>query len=215
MAAGVRVQCPTCTFSVVMRGEGELPEGISKVVEGAAFCPNCDLPMTVVGSVDGEAKDRPGLGEGLSFSERLGQIRGQQNTVDNALMEWTRAKTKAADQKKNYDAQVVRLGSLIHRLTAVPTPDAPLPLFDNSEDPPACAAQHTTQNPEGVDVVVFCTEPEGHDGDHAAGATEGDDGVKVTWPQTAIEVAAAALADAAIPPIEDAELQDAQEDAHS
>jgi hypothetical protein len=171
---GVRCQCPQCTFSVVMHHETECPPGISKVVEGAPFCPNCDVPMKPVSSVDTSPKHTsPGLGEGLSFSDRLTKIHDAELEVEGAKSEWDKLKEAAADAKKVYDGKVVSLCSMIRRLTSVPTPGEK-PLLDIAAA--MCGDVHRSMLGENSELEMSCELAPGHEGMHEATSLVGPDG---------------------------------------
>lgn len=181
---GVRLSCPDCTLSVVMEHEQQCPPPITKVVEGVPWCPNCDIPMKPVASVDTTPRPAsPGLGGGYSFAERLEMIRDAQAEVDTASYEWDDAKLRAAARKKTYDAKVESLGTLINRLTSVAKPGDPKPILDLAEQEPACCPARTTIS-EGKEVM--CTLVLGHEGPHVAhGSEPSADEPPASWPNDA------------------------------
>ena len=67
---GVRMSCPDCTWDCVMKSEGDIPDEVTKVVEGVPYCPNCNLPMKPIASVD----TTPRPASGISAATTLEQI---------------------------------------------------------------------------------------------------------------------------------------------
>lgn len=167
---GVRLACPDCTFSVVMTSEDDMPTGIRKKVEGVPYCPNCDLAMRPTASVDVTPKPNPGIGEGLSFAERLEKIRLAEQEVAAAERDWDDAKDDAARCKKVYDGRVESLRTLITRLTSVAPPADPKPLLDAAEA--VCNVEHER---------FFCSHVPGHEGPHEA-FVDGADVPVHQWP---------------------------------
>lgn len=136
---GVRMACPSCTWSCVMHREDEIPPGVNKMVEGVPWRPNCNQPMEPAGSVAAKngAESLPPavVGDDIPIEKRLEVIRQAQTEVDQAKDRWDRAKERATDLRKVYDGRVLNLGSIIRRLTQVV---ATLPLFDApAEQPPS------------------------------------------------------------------------------
>jgi hypothetical protein len=176
-STGVRVQCPQCTFAVVMKSETECPPGISKVVEGSAFCPNCDMPMKPVASVDTSTKhSNPGLGQGLSFAERLEAIRSAEYEVEEAERVLKARKADATEARELYDAKVVSLRSIINRLTSVPKPGEK-PILDLAAATCGNVLPATAVTPE-----LTCEREPGHEGQHEATSVLNDvDGTPHSW----------------------------------
>lgn len=184
---GVRMACPQCTWSCVMRAEDERPDGVNRLVEGVPYCPNCqDMPMEPIASVNVTERPSPGLAEGLSLAERLQKIREAQLEVGEAKEAWDDAKEAASSARKRYDGQVESLGALINRLTAVPGPRPPLlevaeqasdaPGDPAKEDESMCVDGEMCSEP-GHDyereAPVICTRPAGHLGAHIAHVLHG------------------------------------------
>lgn len=129
------MSCPLCTWSCVMVAEDQMPEGVRKLVEGVPWCPNDDVPMEPIASVEPKTNGATlpatvmaaAVGEDVPIEKRLEIIRQAQTDVDGAKARWARAAETAKDLKKEWDGKVETLGAIIRRLTQVP---APLPLFD-------------------------------------------------------------------------------------
>lgn len=119
-----------------MKSEGDMPAGVTKVVEGTPFCPNCDVPMKPVASVDTTSRPNPGLSEGLSLAERLAKLRVAEQEVAEAESEWDDAKDDASKAKKVFDGKVETLRTLIRSLTSVAGPTEPKPILDLAEQEP-------------------------------------------------------------------------------
>lgn len=111
-----------------MRSENDVPAGVTKVVEGVPFCPNCNVGMEPIASVP--INDRPTepatAPDDLSLKERLDAIREAEHEVAAQESVMDRAKKAYAEAKKVFDGKVATLRTLIERLTAVPGPRPPL-----------------------------------------------------------------------------------------
>jgi hypothetical protein len=66
---GVRLACPDCTLDVVMTSETDCPAPVTKVIEGVPYCPNCNLPMRPVASVDVTPKPERALAGALTLEQ--------------------------------------------------------------------------------------------------------------------------------------------------
>lgn len=147
---GVRLQCPTCTLSVVMVEPGVAPEPCTELEDGVPACPNCKVLMVPVGSApvteeavrEAMAETKMRIDEAIALTKNaieqvsqeakqhdaavdsLESIREAEREVSWAKSEWDRAKEMASDAKKAYDGKVITLCARIRSLTAK------LPLFD-------------------------------------------------------------------------------------
>lgn len=137
---GVRLACPECTWDCVMKSEQDVPDGVRKVVEGVPWCPNCNLPMKPIASVD--TTERPKTG--LSAAMTLEQIAAKVVEINHEAIELGKELKDAAevhkDAKKAYDAKLVTLSLAVERLGRVMGGEqiqADRPLLDLAEDEPA------------------------------------------------------------------------------
>jgi len=176
MLPGVRMACPDCSLDVVMTSEQACPPPVTKVVEGVPYCPNCDIPMAPVGSVDPEAVPSLGPIDTLDDHQRLGTIRQLERDVQAAEVSVARTKTAAKDAKDLFDSKVVTLRTAIQRLTATPAPAPPLiALSEQAEpatddEPPAEALQGGDQAQcQATMDGVQCVGVTGHGGVHGRG----------------------------------------------
>lgn len=199
---GVRLQCPECTFSTVVTEEhmvGEsapLPTGVNKRIEGEFFCPNCNVPMKPIASVEtrtGPALIKPDEMTMEQWREKLGELERECEQSETTLK---RARERAKDAKEDYDAKVVTLRTALRRFTHGVTDD-PKPLLDIAEDEDGDADADTDACAALSPTGVMCDRPQGHEGDHRAQGQDDTEDAE-TWPQTAIEQAAALAPDEAV-----------------
>jgi hypothetical protein len=112
--------------------------------------------MKPVASVDTRpALVFPGVSEGLSLAERLARIRRAEEEVAAAEREWDYAKELASSKKKNYEANVFTLRSVIEKLTSVQGPVERPPLLEEMENP-HCLCSHRKE-----EHVVYDAAPDG------------------------------------------------------
>lgn len=151
-----------------MRHEGDVPEGVTKVVEGVPYCPNHEggIPMRPVASVDvtERPKASPGLGEGLSLAERLDAIRVAEQDVEAREREWDDSKKHTAKKKQAFEESVDYLREVIESMTSFGRPVERPPLLEEMENPKCICghrqdeheAEHGCLHNEG-DVTDVCS----------------------------------------------------------
>lgn len=134
---GVRLACPDCSWSCVMRSEQDVPDGVRKVVEGVPWCPNCNQPMRPIASVD--TTDRPR--SGISAAMTLEQIAAKCVELNHEATDLANELKDAAEEhkaaKKAYDAKLVTLSLAVERLGRVMGGEqiqADLPLLTIAEE---------------------------------------------------------------------------------
>ena len=174
MLPGVRVQCPDCSFNVVMRSEGELPDGVNKVVEGTAYCPNCDIPMTPVASVNPELRPSAGVTAAMTLEQVAGKCVEIQREVAELASDLKDAAEAHKDAKNLYAAKLVSLSLAVERLGRVmggEQIEVDKPLLDIAEAEPG-RCQAVTDRGDGV--AVQCHGEAGHGGPHGNGDASWD-----------------------------------------
>jgi hypothetical protein len=116
---GVRLACPECQWDCVMKHEGDLPEGVTKVVEGLPYCPNCSVPMAPIASVDTTPRPRVGITQAMTLEEaalKVGEINAE---VKELADDYEQKKKASSDAKKAYEGKVITLRVAAERLSRI------------------------------------------------------------------------------------------------
>lgn len=149
--AGLRLQCPECTFSTVVTeaitaDEFGLPEGVTRRELTTFYCPNCtSIALAPVASVDPTPKPKTGITHAMTVDEcaaKVAEIGRDVEVLADALED---AKREHADAKKAYDAKVITLRVAVERLGRVCEGEQVAaedkPLLDLAEQPEPSDAQ--------------------------------------------------------------------------
>lgn len=145
---GVRLACPDCTWSCVMTSEDDMPTGVTKKIEGTPYCPNCNVAMRPVASVDTTERPKPEV-KPLTLEDAAKRCAGLERECHELADDLQRAKEKYSDLKKAYDGKVVTLRLAVERmgrLLAGEIIQADLPLFDDIEE-------SATLGPDAADAL--------------------------------------------------------------
>src|SRR3990167_1048713 len=119
LPAGVRMACPECTWDCIMKSEGDMPEGVTKVVEGVPYCPNCSIALKPIASVDTTPRPASGITAAMTLEQvatKCVEIAHEAKDLADELAEATEAHSQA---KKAYDAKLVGLQLAVERMGRV------------------------------------------------------------------------------------------------
>lgn len=180
---GVRLACPDCTLDVVMTSESDCPPPVTKVVEGVPWCPNCNVPMKPIASVDTTLRDRALVTPKMTLEDIARLCADLETEAEVLANEVDRAKKVYSDKKKAYDGKVVTLRMAVERMGRLLGGEeiaADMPLLDIAEQPTdtRCPSVHDHEG-----EAVRCIGEVGHGGVHANG--------DVFWDPTVVEEAVA------------------------
>ena len=182
---GIRLACPQCTLDVVMTQESDCPAPVTKVIEGLPWCPNCDIPMAPIASVDTTERPTSGVTTGMTLDQIAAKCVELAHEAKDLADELAEAKEAHSQAKKSYDAKLVSLQLAVERMGRVQGGEqieADKPLLDLAEQgddaealEPAPAVVEAPQACRATDGDGHvCTEPAGHEGEHVATLTAGD-----------------------------------------
>lgn len=122
-----------------MTSETDLPAGVRKVVEGVPYCPNCDIPMKPIASVDTTERPKTGINAAMTLEDVARVCADLEHDAEELANEVERAKKVYGDKKKAYDAKIVTLRLAVERLGRVLGGEqiqVDLPLLDVAEQEP-------------------------------------------------------------------------------
>src|SRR3990167_7108502 len=139
LPAGVRMACPECTWDCIMKSEGDMPEGVTKVVEGVPYCPNCSIALKPIASVDTTPRPASGITAAMTLEQVAQKCVEIQREVADLGADLKEAAEVHKDAKKAYDAKLVSLSLAVERLGRVmggEQIEADKPLLDIAEQAP-------------------------------------------------------------------------------
>ena len=168
---GLRLACPQCTLDVVMTQESDCPAPVTKVVEGVPWCPNCNIPMTPIASVDTTERPTSGVTTGMTLDQIAATCVELAHEAKDLADELAEAKEVHSQAKKSYDAKLVSLQLAVERMGRVQGGEqieADKPLLEIAEQG---LERCTAVTDRGDGVVVQCVNNDGHDGPHGTGDT--------------------------------------------